>query len=267
MQTDLGRLSQINSEIETLIMILINVKSPPMASIIRQIDNFKWRIGNIFEIDINAESIIKTLDDLINKKKNIVNNKKFIVEVLDDMHTFFKKIIASETMRVLKNIGYYPPPSDYLPHRNPNIKGGCDNPNSPFCPSNRRGGNIASKAYQYAANTYRKLACSNKARPLMDGELHPKCWNFCGPGTRIDLKEVQDTPPYDNIDAVCRDHDLDYYAAKGKPDQPQLIRKADKKMLNSLEKYKNDSGYSLAKSAISGKVKAEDTLKDLIGSI
>ena len=130
--------------------------------------------------------------------------------------------------------------------------------------SEKRGDGLASRAYQAIANKYRKAFCSSKARKLEDGELHPMCFNYCGPGTRIDLKSVRDGEPYDRIDSVCKQHDIDYYDAQGKPDKEKLIRKADRKMLDSLEKYKNDKGYNLAKLAIAGKVKAENLLGNIL---
>jgi hypothetical protein len=275
MQTDLGRLSQINSEIETLIMMLEKIRSPPIAAIISEIDNFKWRLGNIFEINIDAPSVIHHIDLMLKRNKNIVKNKRYLIENLDELHTFLKKTINDETIRALKKMGLFPPPARYLPnnmnggfvfetgHPERYSIGGCDNPDSPFCPK-KRGKGLAKTIFKKAANAYRRVACSDKARPLLDGELHPKCWNFCGPGTRIDLPEVRNTTPYDGIDAVCKQHDIDYYDAKDKPDKPQKIRLADIKMLDSLESHKNESGYSLAKAAISGKVTAENILKDLI---
>lgn len=157
-------------------------------------------------------------------------------------------------------------------------KGGCNFPATLECPRNVakrkheklyqsvKGKGLATKAFKTAANVYRQLNCDDKARPLLEGELHPKCWNFCGPNTKIELPEVRNHIPYDNIDGVCKQHDIDYYDAKGKPNQAQLIRQADKKMIHDLEPFKNDSGYGLAKAAISGKMTAENILKDLIKS-
>lgn len=36
------------------------------------------------------------------------------------------------------------------------------------------------KAFQVAANLYRKKYCNGRARPLLEGELHPYCDNFTG---------------------------------------------------------------------------------------
>ncbi len=177
MQTDLGRLSQINSDLEVLIGIIKNVKSPPMASIMQEIDNLKWRIGNIFEINIEPQAVIKDLNYILSKNKNTAKNKKELIKFLEALQTFFKQTINREALRALKNMGLYPPPSSYLPDNmsgsgfwgdfwegfkmpfkainsvipisslvstiNPvaglavKALGGCDNPDSPNCPKKR----------------------------------------------------------------------------------------------------------------------------------
>jgi DNA polymerase (family X) len=42
------------------------------------------------------------------------------------------------------------------------------------------GGGIKEYIFKTAANAYRKRFCDGKARPLLDGEFHPGCNNFCG---------------------------------------------------------------------------------------
>jgi hypothetical protein len=94
----------------------------------------------------------------------------------------------------------------------------------------------------------------------MEGEIHPGCANFCGPGTRIDLPQVRNFPPYNNVDAVCRTHDFAYEAASRVPGQQgeQLRRQADLQMLQALEQYPNEDYHDIAKLAISAKVAAEN---------
>jgi len=123
------------------------------------------------------------------------------------------------------------------------------------------GGGIASKLYQKLANVYRRNFCSGKARELYDGEMHPLCANFCGPGTKISNPSVRNYPPYNAVDAICKKHDIAYSDAKGSAEK---IRQADIDMLSELEKYKNvEPYYTLAKLAISGKMKFEDLLPGL----
>ena len=111
--------------------------------------------------------------------------------------------------------------------------------------------------YQTAANIYRKFFCNGKARSLLDGEYHYGCHSFTGPGTRIDLSEVRNFKPYNNIDACSKQHDIDYLNAHG---DPNLIRKADIDVVNCYNKYPNDNGYNVAKLGINSKMKLEDAL-------
>lgn len=88
--------------------------------------------------------------------------------------------------------------------------------------------------------------------------------NWCGPGTHIQERLKLGTEPVNDVDAVCKTHDLDYYnvstgSAKNLPkkEKEKLVRQADAKMLNSL---KNKSGVDafLARTAIKGKVGLEN---------
>lgn len=99
--------------------------------------------------------------------------------------------------------------------------------------------------YQDIANQYRNLFCNGRARKLYDGEFHPFCANYMGPGTRIDLKDVQYYPPFGCSDNIARTHDLDYLEAFKLPseEKKKKIREADDKFLKNIEKCKNDFPY------------------------
>jgi len=63
--------------------------------------------------------------------------------------------------------------------------------------------------------------------------------NYMGPGT--DLKYREEHPPLNvpinNVDAICKVHDYDYYAAeRNKEKELDMKHEADRKMLDSLEK-------------------------------
>ena len=123
------------------------------------------------------------------------------------------------------------------------------------------GDGLASYLFQKFANIYRRKYCHNKSRDLESGELHPLCANYCGPGTRID--KYRNYPPYNEVDDVCRTHDLAYEDAGKYPQaiKEKKIRKADEDMMKSLEKFKSlEPYYSIAKYAILTKMKFEDWL-------
>lgn len=118
--------------------------------------------------------------------------------------------------------------------------------------------------FQTSANIYRKYFCNGKARQLLPGEYHYGCHNFTGPGTRIDLPQVLNYAPYNDIDACSRQHDIDYSNAQG---NPHLIREADKKVLQCYDKYPNENGYNVAKLGINAKMNIENALPLLVKSV
>jgi len=112
--------------------------------------------------------------------------------------------------------------------------------------------------WQSIWNKYRVRACP-KSRKLLDGEKHTGCKNFCGPGTRIDLPQVKNHPPSDPVDAVCKNHDLAYFAAKDLQGDElhKAIRAADQAMLSELERIGETRNINYA--GIKAKMLAEKT--------
>jgi len=115
MQTDIGRIYQFKSELEVIIYLLENVKSPPITNILNSINNLKWRIGNIFEIDINAEKLIHHIDLMMKRIKNSKVDKRYLIRNLESINKFFKQILKDESHRILVKKGLFPPPPNYLP--------------------------------------------------------------------------------------------------------------------------------------------------------
>jgi len=125
------------------------------------------------------------------------------------------------------------------------------------------GGSFATKLYQIAANTYRGVACP-KARKLKDGEIHPLCANWMGPGT--DIEEARKYPSANAADDCARVHDIMYYYAAKVQDpikRANAIRYADDKIISCLSKT-NDPPYTqLGLAGIATKMKAEDLIPGL----
>lgn len=98
MQSDLGRLSQLKSEIETIISILENVKSPPKKTIYEQIDNFRTRFANIYQIDFDEEALDNIIISIVENK-----NTEYSIENLKYVLKYIKGLINSHTMEFLEN--------------------------------------------------------------------------------------------------------------------------------------------------------------------
>lgn len=120
------------------------------------------------------------------------------------------------------------------------------------------------KIYQGIANKYRKKFCSGKSRPLKVGEIHPLCANFEGPGTRIDLPEVYNYPPYSPSDACAKKHDIAYSNASKIKDnklREKSIREADEQIIKCLNEILDDEPYkSLGLAGIENKMKIENLI-------
>lgn len=138
--------------------------------------------------------------------------------------------------------------------------------------------NLAEKAYQYAVNKYINSVDPQhkRSRLLYQGEKHVPLHNFTGPGTRMDLKEVRDFPPYNGIDACSKVHDFEYVDIERsnmtKEQKAQAIMDADKKAIDCYDethnnpKHKDDDyGYLPARSVIKGKFSLESLLSLLKG--
>jgi len=121
-------------------------------------------------------------------------------------------------------------------------------------------------AFKTIMNKYRKSHCHGRARPLKYGELHYGCHNFTGPNTRVDLEEVRNFKPFNNIDACAREHDLSYMRASELTplEKVKAIRRADKKFIECIKKFPKEDGYIPAKLGINSKMKVEDVLRYIL---
>ena len=119
-------------------------------------------------------------------------------------------------------------------------------------------------AFQTVSNAQRFVSKARGVEPvryLKRGEIHLPNHNFTGPGTRIDLKEVRNFPPYNNIDACSRTHDLQYQEAFKMPigkERAKKIRDADVEAVSCYSQHPNEAGYNLAKAGINAKMGLEE---------
>jgi hypothetical protein len=105
-------------------------------------------------------------------------------------------------------------------------------------------------------------------RYLERGELHLPNHAFSGPQTN--LNKYRDYPPYNNIDACSKEHDLDYEEAFSLPEgeeRRKLIREADDEVMDCYDRFKNEDGYRIAKLGINLKTKVEDVSPALFNMI
>lgn len=293
LETSINILYTINSELEAMSIVLLQDSK---KSLIKKMNDrimfLKEPLSNVLEIPREElDTYMKMIDDII-KEKNVRAKTSKIVE----LHDIFKKLINFWTIAYFDQEGLNPPPRFVLPypmHYDPTlVRQPWSDPANPFKEArasyyggiywklsgkNLGGGsffgNIASSIFQKLANAYRRNFCDGKARPLQKGEYHWGCHNFTGPGTKIEQAKVRNYPPYNNIDACSRQHDIDYEEALKKPDKERidLINKADKKVLECYSKYPKENGYTVANLGINGKMKLAKVLplvsKSVFGKI
>lgn len=134
---------------------------------------------------------------------------------------------------------------------------------------------LVQRAYRNLANAYINNVDPKhkRSRELYNGEYHIPLHNFTGPGTRMDLKEVRDFKPYNDIDACSKQHDIDYINIKrayehgnlNKEQKSSAIMDADRRAIECYNKYKNEYGYTAAKLGIKGKLTVETLISMLKG--
>ena len=243
--SDVSALNQIAADLSTLIKIFLKVPEPPIDLIAKEIDNMKNRIAtnSLIEnkqLDIWNKLIDVTVNDLINGQLQMA------LESIDFIEGKFKSIVNHEA-------------EEFLSLHQHEYFGGFDW----FYP--------LKKGYQFLDNIYRKNSCDGKSRDLEYGEIHPLCANFEGPGTRLDLPEVRNYPPYNDVDACAKTHDLEYeqiFIIDNENEREGKIRQADNKFLNCIEPYKNEEPYySIGKLGIQGKMSAEELIPTLTKAI
>lgn len=285
LKTSIGILYSIKSELEAMCLILDKASS--LTGINNRLDQMKESFSNVLEIDKNQlNDIMILVDEII----AIPSNERIIkFDMMKSLIDICKQIINFWTIAYSDQLGVNPPLIVVLPQNrsyNPNIvREPWSNPNNPFkilkggCPDcggvcgGSWFGNIAKSIFQKVANAYRRNFCNGKARQLEKGEYHYGCHNYTGPGTRVDLEKVRNYPPYNDIDACSRQHDLDYERAVELPDKERIdaINKADEDVIKCYNKYPKENGYNVAKLGINSKMKLAKVLpivsKSVFGKI
>jgi|WetSurMetagenome_2_1015567.scaffolds.fasta_scaffold00833_13 hypothetical protein len=254
----------ITSEMDAILRIFEVSKSIPINAINNQIDQMKNRLSNILQIDNPDLDILATMINTFTKTS--IASKK--IKLLTKIKKYLKTIVNINTIKELEILNMNPPPRQFLPNvlmYTRIVRTPYENVSEPIY-----GGAIGPTIYRTLSNTYRHNFCNGRARPLLGNpqEYHPLCANFEGPHTHISDPYVRNYPPYNNVDAAARTHDIDYENASkllNVEDQEHARRIADDKFLNDIEKYPNEEPYySIGKYGIGTKVKAENIVPGFV---
>lgn len=110
LRSDASMLGQINSELETIMLLFEKFEDLPIKFLFNQINNFKSRLSNLIEIQINEDDIFAQIDDITSGKLDA----QHIVKSLKDIKTQLKKHMIEYSAKYLKKVGLFPPPNNYL---------------------------------------------------------------------------------------------------------------------------------------------------------
>jgi hypothetical protein len=107
--SNIGRLGQVLSDITVLEFMIENIKELPKAKFEYEIDQMKYRLGNMTNRKYIAEQskFIKLLA--------IVEKDVLDIDALDKLRIEIFDLLESETLKFMKEYGLYPIPKEYLP--------------------------------------------------------------------------------------------------------------------------------------------------------
>jgi len=109
--SDVSLLYQIKSEIDTIIQLFGITKVPPMKSINHELDEMKIRIATIIQL---SDAEIIEICDAINKAIK-VTTAQMKEDALELVLPILKRKINFLTINYLNQIGWNPPPQEFLP--------------------------------------------------------------------------------------------------------------------------------------------------------
>ena len=108
-KSDLGLLNQVISDISALQFLLDNVGIIPKAKFEYEIDQIKYRLGNMVNLKyLKQQNIIMQLLDEI--EKDVMN-----MELLETLHDKLSNILQTEVLKDMKKWKLFPIPVEYLP--------------------------------------------------------------------------------------------------------------------------------------------------------
>lgn len=104
--SNISLLSQINADVETIVLMVEKDINFDVNYMKETIDNFKYRTLHILDIDYNQNNFYSMLDELLLLFSNYKNNKNQIIQLLQKMNANLLIIINRETNDYLNSIGF-----------------------------------------------------------------------------------------------------------------------------------------------------------------
>lgn len=108
-RSNIALMAQINADIETLVLLIEHDSKYNLDFVINELDAFKDRIAQISDIDYDEEKIDVMVDRLIvlfKFNKNTEDDKKNLLQALEQMHDYLLSVINKETLEYLSHINF-----------------------------------------------------------------------------------------------------------------------------------------------------------------
>ena len=115
LNSDIGYIGQIKSEIGTIMKVIEKVKVFPIKILKNQIQQLKYRISNIINISQNNLERINCHLDALYFARMDTNNRLDLIEEFKSITGILEYIINRSSFEYLENVGLVPPPDKYLP--------------------------------------------------------------------------------------------------------------------------------------------------------
>ncbi len=105
--SNLSLLSQINADLETLILMLEKIEQLPTQEMAIEVDQFKERLATIADIELPLDDLDMSFNDIRNTLMNGVidmKTRQALIQSIETVHDFLLKVINKETNAYLKHI-------------------------------------------------------------------------------------------------------------------------------------------------------------------
>lgn len=114
LESNAARIYQINSEIETLILMFERIKVLPLDIVFKQIDNFKSRLVLAYDIKFDQQLIYGLIDKIVSKYDNLETGRKPVIDILKQIKDYLSDIINKYALNYMKKNKLFPIPKKYI---------------------------------------------------------------------------------------------------------------------------------------------------------
>lgn len=105
-KSDINLLNNINSNLDTILAMLHDQENPPMDILYNQLDEQKFRISQITEIELDDEAFYNLINEIVKGKMK----KEEIIKILEPVKKHFSDIIGDHVKEYLKKVKLWPGP-------------------------------------------------------------------------------------------------------------------------------------------------------------